>query len=472
MTLRAKLFLAFTLVILVCLILAGAGFLWVLQHYQFQARAARIAELSRPVAVQVAILERQGQPPAAIAELIREDADEIGIRVLILDPTGNVLADTGREFEGRRLNLNAATRSAGTVWVEAWGHTFAVVPAVSIRPFRGVASIVAVGTPNSNLRGGWLTLLPSLGVAGLGALAVSAAISWLLARSIASPLAELTQAATRMAAGEFDQTVPVRGTRETVQLAEAFNEMSRQVSRSYRTLKNFLADVSHELRTPLTSVKGFAQALTEQAVSSPAEVAEAARIILEEADRMDRLVNDLLFLSRLEANQVPFNPEPVDLTELARTCLRRFERDATGAIRFEFAGDGPAEALVDPTRTEQVLTNLLKNAVQHTPDGGVVRVTVKAGPYQQRPGVWVWVFNSGSFIPEADRAKIFERFYHRNRHGLGLGLAISREIVQAQGGIIQVKSEPQVGTEFAIWHPAPDRPAVDGAKLKLLARRT
>jgi signal transduction histidine kinase len=472
MTLRAKLFLSFTFVIFVCLLLAGAGFLWVLQHYQLQARVARIAELSRPVAVQVAALERQGQSPAAIMDLIREDVAEIGLRVLILDPNGTVMADTGREFEGRQLDLNSATRSGGAVWVEAWGHTFAVVPAVSMRPFRGITSIVAVGTPNSSLRQGWLTLLPSLSLAGLGALAVSAGISWLLARSIAQPLAELTQAATRMAAGDFEQTVPVRGTRETIQLAEAFNQMSQEVSRSYRTLKNFLADVSHELRTPLTSVKGFAQALTEQAVSSPSEVAEAARIILDEADRMDRLVNDLLFLSRLEANQVPFNPEPVDLTELARTCLRRFERDSAGTIRFEFAADGPAQALVDPTRTEQVLTNLLKNAVQHTPAGGVVRVTVAAGDYQHRAGVWVRVFNSGSFIPPADREKIFERFYHRNHHGLGLGLAISREIVQAQGGIIQVDSDPESGTEFAIWHPAPDRPTADGAKPKLLARRT
>ncbi len=472
MTLRAKLFLSFTLVIFVCLLLAGAGFLWILQHYQFQARAARIAELSRPVAFQVAALERQGQSPATIMDLIREDADEIGIRVLILDLNGKVMADTGREFEGRQLDLNSATRSAGIVWVEAWGHTFAVVPTVSMRPFRGITSVVAVGTPNSSLRNGWLALLPSLSLAGLGALAVSAGISWLLARSIARPLAELTQAATRMAAGDFDQTVPVRGTRETIQLAQAFNQMSQEVSRSYRTLKNFLADVSHELRTPLTSVKGFAQALTEQAVTSPAEVAEVAQIILDEADRMDRLVSDLLFLSRLEANQVPFNPEPVDLTELARTCLRRFEREAAGAVRFEFAADGPAQAMVDPTRTEQVLTNLLKNAVQHTPEGGTIRVTVAAGDYQQRSGVWVRVFNSGSFIPESDRDKIFQRFYHRNHYGLGLGLAITREIVQAQGGIIQVNSDPGTGTEFAIWHPAPDRLAVDGAKPKLLARRT
>ncbi|MER3397028.1 MAG: hypothetical protein C4316_00590 [Chloroflexota bacterium] len=471
MTLRVKLFLAFTFVIFVCLLLAGAGFLWVLQHYQFQARAARIAELSRPVAVQVAVLERQGQSPAAIVDLIREDASELDIRVLILDASGTVVADTGREFEGRRLDLASGVRSAGAVWVEAWGHTFAVVPTVSVRPFRGVTSIVAVGIPNSSLRGGWLTLLPSLGLAGLGALGVSAGISWLLARSIAQPLAELTQAASRMAAGEFDQTVPVRGTRETVQLAEAFNQMSQQVSRSYRTLKNFLADVSHELRTPLTSVKGFAQALTEQAVTSPAEVAQVARIILEEADRMDRLVNDLLFLSRLEANQVPFNPEPVDLTELARTCLRRFEREDPGNLRFEFAADGSAEALVDPIRTEQVLTNLLKNAVQHTPVGGVVRVTVESGAYQQRPGVWVRVFNSGSFIPEAEREKIFQRFYHRNHHGLGLGLAISKEVVQAQGGIIQVDSDPQTGTEFAIWHPAPERSPAEEGKPKLLARR-
>jgi len=472
MTLRARIFLAFTFVIFVCLLLAGAGFLWVLQHYQLQARVARIAELSRPVAVQVAALERQGQSPAAIADLLRDDASELGIRVLILDQAGTVMADTGRDFEGHRVDLTSATRSAGTVWVEAWGHTFAVVPAVSMRPFRGITSIVAVGTPNSSLRQGWLTLLPSLSLAGLGALAVSAGISWLLARSIAQPLAELTQAATRMAAGEFDQTVPVRGTRETIQLAEAFNQMSQEVSRSYRTLKNFLADVSHELRTPLTSVKGFAQALTEQAVSSPSEVAEVAQIILDEADRMDRLVNDLLFLSRLEANQVPFNPEPVDLTELARTCLRRFERNSAGTIRFEFAADGPAQALVDPTRTEQVLTNLLKNAVQHTPAGGVVRVTVGAGDYQHRAGVWVRVFNSGSFIPESDRDKIFQRFYHRNHHGLGLGLAISREIVQAQGGIIQVDSDPESGTEFAIWQPAPDQPAAEGVKPKLLTRRT
>jgi two-component system sensor histidine kinase ResE len=232
--------------------------------------------------------------------------------------------------------------------------------------------------------------------------------------------------------------------------------MSRQVSRSHQSMRDLLANVSHELRTPLTSIQGFSQALEDGEMASPDESKEAGRIINEEAQRMRRLVDDLIELSRLESGQIAIDREPVDLTDLLQDCGRRYERQARdGGASLSLDVPELPDVSGDGRRLDQVFSNLIENAVRHTPSGGSVNVRAAA----QNGVVRVAVHNTGSFIPPDDLPRVFERFYQldpnrtRVSGGAGLGLAIASEVIQAHQGEIHASSDAETGTEFEVTLP-------------------
>jgi signal transduction histidine kinase len=274
--------------------------------------------------------------------------------------------------------------------------------------------------------------------------------------------------------------------------------MAREVGSSHRTLRGFLADVSHELRTPLTSIRGFSQAMTDGALRTPRDYAEAGQVIHDEADRMARLVEDLLYLSRVESGQLAVEQHPVDLAALVGACVGRAERRASaGGLTVTYDAAGVPPVLGEAHRLEQVVDNLLDNALKHTPRGGAITVRLAEGAPGTAPaargtappapqswggrdggvpglasggangkgsgaasgrGVWLSVHNTGSAIPAEDQPRVFERFYRAqggaHSEGLGLGLAIARQVVESHRGRIGVMSSPEGGTEFAVWLPA------------------
>jgi two-component system sensor histidine kinase ResE len=259
-----------------------------------------------------------------------------------------------------------------------------------------------------------------------------------------------------MAKGNYDQHIPSYGGEEVGRLAQAFNNMANQVSRSHRTLREFLANVSHELKTPLTSVQGFSQAMIDGALNKPEDYTEAARIINDEALRMRGLVDDLLYLSQVEAGQVVLQEESVNPLDLLRDTSERFRRRAAQAgVSIEIVPGRSPAIRADSRRLEQALANLLDNAVRHTPAGG--RITL--GSTASNGTVRLSVQNSGSYIPPDVAPHIFERFYQvdplkaRADGNTGLGLAITREIVEAHGGQVDVRSSREAGTEFVISMP-------------------
>jgi signal transduction histidine kinase len=313
-----------------------------------------------------------------------------------------------------------------------------------------------VAVPEDEITSAWRDLVPQLIVAGMIALGVGVLAALLISRSITGPLARITRAAQQMSRGHYEQELEVRGQDEVGRLGQAFNVMSRQVSRSHQMMRDLLANVSHELRTPLTSIQGFSQALEDGQIKTPEEYREAGRIINEEAQRMRHLIDDLMELSRLESGQITIEREPVDLDELLRECGRRFERRARDA-GAEFRVEVPElpEVVGDERRLEQVFNNLIDNAMRHTPSGGAVNVSAQA----QNGVVRVAVHNTGSFIPEDEIGRVFERFYQLDRHrsrssgGAGLGLAIASEVVQAHSGEIRAVSDASTGTEFEVTLP-------------------
>jgi len=310
-------------------------------------------------------------------------------------------------------------------------------------------------------------------LASLVGLGLSLALSFFLARTLTRPLYDLQKASARVAAGDFDQRIEVRSEDELGQTAASFNAMASRLGELHRERQDLYASVSHELRTPVTSIKGFAQAL-EDNVGEPEERRRHLAIIQEEATRLERLVSDLFQLSRLEGGQVSLELKTVDLARLAGNAVDRYRSRAdTSKVELSFAtagltgpGDRTGQLPVkgDPDRLNQVLSNLIENALRFTPEGG--RIEVRA----ERAGdaAVVRVADTGPGIPEGDLERVFDRFYTvdrsraRSRGGTGLGLAIAKEIVRAHGGHIRAERRPEGGTLLSFSLPLLSGPTESG----------
>ncbi|KPH98383.1 integral membrane sensor signal transduction histidine kinase [Actinobacteria bacterium OK074] len=241
---------------------------------------------------------------------------------------------------------------------------------------------------------------------------------------------------------------------EVAELRSAFNTMLEHIddSLAVRTeaeqrLRRFVADASHELRTPLMSVRGYADLFQYAAAHSPEERDKHLARLRAEAARMGVLLDDLLMLARLDAAAVetPLRPVDTDLTELAREAADAFRAGHPDHPLTLTAGPAPLWLRLDPLRIRQVLDNLLTNAAVHTPKGTAVTVTVTGAAVEGTAGTAVVrVADAGPGIPEAERERVFERFYRvdkarsRDRGGSGLGLAVARALVEAHGGTIEV----------------------------------
>ena len=263
-------------------------------------------------------------------------------------------------------------------------------PGEGNKPVAAGAAIryVAVVVPEASLATAWRALLPSLVFAALIALAVSAVAALWLSRSIARPLRQITEASRAMAQGDYEQSIPVRGHDEVAELARAFNRMAREVSRSNRALRAFLANASHELRTPLTSLQGWAQALVEGEVRDPTASAQAGRIIHDEAERMRRLVEALLYLSKIEGGQLPIKREAVDLTELLSVTAAHITplTDQAGQKQvLNFDADAAHSWQGDARLLERLLANLAENAAKYAPEGATITISAGAGRPAQDP---------------------------------------------------------------------------------------
>ena len=335
---------------------------------------------------------------------------------------------------------------------------FAVV--ASVRQGQEANAIVLVDRPEEQT---WQNVLDRfrrelalpLAQSALVGLVVAAGLAAVISRTLTRSLGQLVQVAKSVAAGHYDQRVPEEGPAEIKSLAEAFNRMSSEVQSTQQSQKDFMANVGHDLKTPLTSIQGFSQAIMDGAAKDPAS---AAKIIHEEAGRLNRMVTELTDLARLQAGRLSMRSTSIDMSKLAKAVGDRLSilaRDKGLTLHVE--ADKVPEVAGDGDRLAQVLTNLVSNAIKYTPSGGEVwlRTQVNNG------GIEVMVRDTGLGIKADDLPRIFERFYQVDktrgpRRGTGLGLAITQEIVQAHGGRITVTSAGEGhGSIFTVWLPSP-----------------
>ena len=484
-SLRSRLIVAFGVLIFLSLFLAGTTTIYLLKSEQEKTARERVTRLAEPVALFATYLQANGfTDPTVIQTALEEQylTEDSNVRILLIDTDGKVEADSEQTLRGQTIQ-ELAERGIDARPLDK-------LPPPRVGRFRGPENLVIFtssripvvtvpGTPvafvpkyqayvavdQSEISQAWRELLPRFFFAGGVALVVGVVSASLLARSISRPLQRVTEASEEMARGEYEQHLPEYGGEEVSRLARAFNNMANQVNRSHRTLREFLANVSHELKTPLTSVQGFSQAMIDGALDKPEDYAEAARIINDEAVRMRGLVDDLLYLSQVEAGQVVLQDEAINPMDLLRETGERFSRRADQAgVAIDVVPGATPLLHADPRRLEQALANLVDNAVRHTPFGGKITL----GSAANNGTLELSVHNTGSFIPPEATPHIFERFFQvdpvkaRADGNTGLGLAITREIVEAHGGHMEVRSSRDAGTEFVISMPLSRPSGADG----------
>jgi two-component system OmpR family sensor kinase len=316
----------------------------------------------------------------------------------------------------------------------------------------------------------------------LGALVLVAGLGYALVRSSMRPLEEVEATADVIATGELSRRVPVRRPGSEVgKLANSLNVMlgrieesfaARQKSeeaarRSENRMRQFVADASHELRTPLTSIRGYAELYRQGAVTSPAEVAEVLGRIEDQAARMGLLVEDLLLLARLD-QQRPLEQRVVDLTVIAVDAVhdaRMLDPDRKIGLHLDVTMDldeedgGALAVLGDEARLRQVLSNLVNNAITHTPADTPVDVRLSRRDEGGQPLVVIEVSDQGPGLTSEQTERIFERFYRadavrsRENGGTGLGLAIVAALVAAHGGRVELDTAPGDGATFRVLLP-------------------
>jgi signal transduction histidine kinase len=278
--------------------------------------------------------------------------------------------------------------------------------------------------------------------------------SLLVARRIAGSIERLRSASTAVARGELSARAPENGPAELAELAASFNEMAANVEGLFDARRQLVAWASHDLRTPLANMQAMLEAL-EDGLAEPERYLPALR---EQVRRLSRLVDDLFELARIDAGALTLELQEAPLPALVESCLRGIEAEAEArhvALASRVA-DGTPSARCAPDTVERVLLNLLVNALRHTPSDGSVAVLVE--PWEEQ--VRVTVEDTGEGIPEGAQRRVFDRFWRadpsrsRARGGAGLGLAIARGLVEAQGGRIWAEQRPGGGARVSFTLPA------------------
>jgi two-component system, OmpR family, sensor histidine kinase BaeS len=318
-------------------------------------------------------------------------------------------------------------------------------PEVAAPPPKGQLPPLAMARVLLNLR---ISQIVSTSVA----LLVAAGIGAFLAFRLLRPIRELTAINQRYRLGERTARFQVRGRDEINRLGETFNGLADQLGIEQRRQKQLVADIAHELRTPLTVLKGELEYL-QDGLSQPTP--QTLHRLAEEVDLLSRLVADLRLVSLADTDGLRLERCNLNLTELTREVITAFERQAQSVgkhLQFE------AESVrleLDPERIRQVLYNLLDNALRHTPEGGMVRCTIRKAEQH----ILLEISDEGPGIPPADLERVFERLYRtdaaRNREagGSGLGLAIVRTLIEAHGGRVWAANRPEGGAVFTVTLP-------------------
>lgn len=504
-SIHLKLTLSFLLVIVVAvgLVAVTANLGAQGQFTTYLERGPTIVRLDRAAALLASYYLRAGRWEGVQGVLESLASSQAG-RLVLTDGKGWVLADSSQELGGRTIN-ETSLGEAAAVFVDnrqvgmvhylpsqeqarPWWESYGLARRRTVTPeplppqarggmmggmmgsgmtgglsFEGMNQMMGnwqspdsvVGTTERDYLSG---LNNSLWLGGLGAALVALALGVLSARRISRPVRRLVEASSRIATGDLSQRVEVASRDELGQLAVSFNTMAENLERNEEARRHLMADIAHELRTPLTVLRGNLEGMLDGLIPMNKD---SVATLQQETQLLSRLVSDLQEISLAEAGRLELHRSRTDLAALARQSCEKMAPQAheKGIAMNMTATQGVPVIEIDVDRINQVMANLLSNALRHTPSGGQIGVSVEQE--REEPGLRlkVSVSNTGPGISREDLPYVFDRFYRADRSraratgGTGLGLAIVKQLVEAHGGRVWVESQPGHGATFRFTLP-------------------
>ncbi len=472
----------------------------------FFRRAAKNQLVQEASNMEIVVRRQRGNPTADASttnNLISVASSVTQARVLVTDMHGLILQDSeNNELAGQAVSpdLLAGTLQTGITQIFDFpsAGTDAVGVAVPWRTGSHITGALIFIKPLAPMARQSATEAAKFMLrASVLAMAVALILSYFLASNITKPLSRMSGVARSISKGDFKQRVEVRSADELGDLAEAMNSMADEISVLVQNLtkekeklqilaqqrQNTMSDISHDLRTPITSIKGFIEALQDGIITGEEDTRHTLDIIHDESERLARLIDDLFYLARLEAGDIPPTETEVDLAQVVRSSMdavrpQVLERQID--LRFstdDTATAGKAVVAGSSDRLTRAILNLLDNAIKYSPPSGVVQVFLKTQGYvhaehlasqPQKKGdrafpdegsAILTVSDQGPGIPAQDIPRLFERFYKsdksrsRPKIGAGLGLSIAKLIVEQHNGRLEVASEPERGSTFSVTLP-------------------
>jgi signal transduction histidine kinase len=406
----------------------------------------------------------QNQNPM-VMHMVGMIADFSQIPLVVIDSSGQVLVSSVQgDSQGLVLERDIHTLSKGeiiqreyTVPVTEERYLVSGKPVIQDGQFLGgvyvLSSIQGIDESVQAIRN--LLLL-----SGVGALFLALGFTWVLSSKLSSPLIQMEMATRKIAKGNLDTRVKLTSRDEMGSLAAAINDLAYELKRYRDSRSEFFASISHELRTPITYLEGYAQILKEGLYQNEQEKQSYLTIIQQEAGKLTRMINDLFDIAKMEAGKVELNVEWVDLNEVLDAVLQKIELKAKEkglSVEDHTIGNIPL-VYADGLRMEQILVNLLENAIRYT-EKGSIKVNMK----MDASHIKISIEDTGIGIPKDELPYIFERFYRVEKSrskeygGTGLGLSIVKQLVELQSGTIDVWSQPGIGTKFEVTFPANQR---------------
>ena len=458
----------------------GVSLIQLVGDYLFTQRTNEDRRIAESFAQNILSDYRSRDAEAVYAAALEFCAQD-GSRLLVLDKSGVVQVDSQSSINGSRFYNTEAARVLSGDEASSYGYYDMtdssadvggnLLRGLSQKSLTGVYScalsdgtgIVGAVVYISQIQEIYTSLSEIRFKIILWLVIVAAAVLLLLAfllRSVTRPIDSLKAGIAKMTAGDFSTRVTVRGHNEFSELAEAFNSMTEQLDLLDKTRSQFVSNASHELKTPLSTIKILIESVLYQEPFDPAMTRDFLTDVNNEIDRLNRIVSDLLTLVNIDSGGMKLNVMEVDIQDLLIEQVRRLSPLAReNGIELDCVPGAPQVIPGDPVKLQQVLYNVIDNAIKYTPRGGEVNADISHSGKK----VIIRIDDTGIGIPAADLPHIFDRFYRvdkarsRATGGTGLGLSIVKQIVQAHGGSITAESTEGEGTTFIIELPIPQR---------------
>lgn len=441
--LKVTIFLSFLFIIILAIsIIAYSQYRTTVSQFSTYVKRTGLAA-NRQISDKVTYYYNQNQSWKGVDRVL-EETSRSGYYIELVGPNGQILVRAGKSKEVEENTVIILRR-----------HPSYLVDQNN----RLVATLYVFPTKSANLQTATEkafvnSINNSLIATGILTIFLSIILSLVLSQYISNPLRSLTSAVRSMTKGNLYQEVKIKGSNEFDELANSFNNLSKKLRMVEEQRRNMINDIAHELRTPLTTLQGNIEGMIDGVVAKSPKTLEA---IHEETTLLSRLVKDLQELSLLEAGQLSLNKENTDIRELVNHMVKSYFVHTNKAgidLSAKFAPNLPL-VKIDKDRIRQVINNLVSNAIRHTSANGKIVLEIKEGS-----GFLIMSVNdTGKGIKKEDLQFIFERFYRvdkcrdRKSGGAGLGLTITKRLIEAHGGAIQADSVPEKGTTFTFTLP-------------------